>query len=107
MSCPSCFQGTLHTGTPRGTETLLHGLKTYVTAPSNDDVDVDLKGVVVIAPDALGWTFCNTRLLADRMAEEGGWTVYVPDLMDGERCFFFFSLSFLLLFAQKLWGKWM
>ncbi|KAI4208119.1 MAG: hypothetical protein LQ349_009782, partial [Xanthoria aureola] len=59
--------------TPRGTENLLHGLKTYVTAPSNEDEnDKDPKGVVVIAPDALGWTFCNTRLLADRMAEEGG-----------------------------------
>ena len=106
MSCPSCFQGTVHTGTPRGTEILLHGLKKYVTAPSNnDDDDVELKGVVVIAPDALGWTFYNTRLLADRMAEEGGWRVYVPDLMDGEGCLFF-SLSFLYFLRGIFRREW-
>ena len=30
------------------------------------------------------------------MAEEGGWTVYVPDLMDGERWSFFAVLSLLV-----------
>ncbi|KAL8998761.1 MAG: hypothetical protein Q9169_002211 [Polycauliona sp. 2 TL-2023] len=80
MSCPSCFQGTIHTGTPRGTETVLHGLKTYVTEPSNG---VTPKGVVVIVPDILGWSFRNTRLLADTIADEGGFRLYIPELMDG------------------------
>ena len=59
-----------------------------------------------MAPDALGWTFCNTRLLADRMAEEGGWRVYVSDLMDGEGWGAFFFAVFFLLFGEILLGKW-
>ena len=41
------------------------------------------KGIVVIIPDLFGWTLNNSRVLADRYAERGGWTVYLPDFMDG------------------------
>jgi hypothetical protein len=34
----------------------------------------------MIIHDLLGWTFTNTRILADHYAEEVDATVYVPDL---------------------------
>ncbi len=40
------------------------------------------KGIVVIIPDAFGWTLPNSRILADRYAERGGWRVLLPDSMD-------------------------
>ncbi|KAK2762751.1 hypothetical protein FQN54_000925 [Arachnomyces sp. PD_36] len=80
MSCPDCFNGAIHSGTPRGQVTKLHGLDTYVTNPTNDD---PVKGIIVVIPDAFGWEFVNIRLLADNYAEKGQYTVYVPEFMDG------------------------
>lgn len=91
MSCPACFSGTIHDGTPAGTETVLHGLPTYIASPAPSE-GMEVKAAVVIVSDALGWKFTNTRCLADAMAAEGGggggggggWRVYVPDFMDGD-----------------------
>ncbi|KAL8724018.1 MAG: hypothetical protein Q9181_007024 [Wetmoreana brouardii] len=80
MSCPACFQGTIHDGTPSGTETELHGLPTYIACPPSD---VAIKGIIVIVPDAVGWKFTNTRCLADEMAKEGNFKVYLPEFMNG------------------------
>ena len=38
---------------------------------------------MVIIPDLFGWKLNNSRVLADRYAERGGYTVYLPDFMDG------------------------
>jgi hypothetical protein len=75
-----CATGSLHTGTPQGTVKKVHGLDCYVAEPSSNTPP---KGIVVILPDIFGWTMPNTRLLADRYAERGEWTVYLPEFMDG------------------------
>jgi hypothetical protein len=80
MPCKDCVSGTLHEGTPAGREETIHGLPTYVTEPPNG---VTPKGIVVIIPDAFGWKLVNSRVLADRYAERGGFTVYLPEFMDG------------------------
>ncbi|KAL4946649.1 hypothetical protein BDV06DRAFT_218117 [Aspergillus oleicola] len=81
MSCPDCFTGHIHSGTPKGHVTTLHGLETYVSEP---DVPAnEVKGIVVIIPDAFGWEFVNNRLLADHYADLGGFRVYLPDFMKG------------------------
>jgi dienelactone hydrolase len=80
MSCPNCFSGSAHEGTPKGNTKDLHGRKTYVAEPPHG---TDAKGVIVIVPDAFGWEFVNNRLLADHYAEKGGFRVYLPDFMDG------------------------
>ena len=41
------------------------------------------RGIVVIVPDLFGWKLNNSRVLADRYAERAGYTVYLPDFMDG------------------------
>ncbi|KAF4636415.1 hypothetical protein G7Y89_g1671 [Cudoniella acicularis] len=80
MSCPDCFSGTLHTGTPTGTVTTLHGLPTYVAEP---EAGKKPKGIIVFIPDVFGWEFPNNRLLADAYAKKGDFLVYLPDFMAG------------------------
>jgi dienelactone hydrolase len=41
------------------------------------------KGLIVIVPDAFGWTFVNSRVLADQCAKKGGYLVYIPEFMNG------------------------
>ncbi|KAM0281492.1 hypothetical protein ACHAQH_003522 [Verticillium albo-atrum] len=80
MSCPDCFSGTLHEGTPRGRVTTLHDLDIYITEPQDQR---PVKGIIVVIPDVFGWEFPNTRLIADRYANKGGYKVYLPDFMNG------------------------
>jgi len=80
MSCPDCYSGSIHSGTPKGRVETIHGRPTYVAEPG---VGKPVKGIVVIAPDAFGWEFLNNRILADHYAEKGSYLVYLPDFMDG------------------------
>jgi len=43
MSCPDCFNGAIHEGTPTGTVTKLHGLDVYVAEPASGD---PAKGII-------------------------------------------------------------
>ncbi len=79
MPCKDCISGTLHSGTPTGTVTTLHGLPTYVADPPSGSP----KGIIVIIPDAFGWEFTNNRVLADSYAKKGSFRVYIPDFMNG------------------------
>lgn len=87
MSCPDCFKGSVHDGEPRGKTIKLHDLDTYVVEPSEGK---EVKGIVVVIPDAFGWKFVNCRLLADNYADKSNYKVYMPDVMIGEHyaCFF-------------------
>ena len=58
---------------PLGNVSKLGGKDTYVTG-SNPDV------AVLIIHNIHGWTYPNTRVLADHYAVEINATVYVPDL---------------------------
>jgi dienelactone hydrolase len=68
-----CLKGFQWDTDVKGKETTLAGISCYVTG---SDPEV---GILVLH-DVYGWTFKNTRLLADNYAEEVGATVYVPDL---------------------------
>ncbi|KAI9931048.1 hypothetical protein ASPWEDRAFT_34416 [Aspergillus wentii DTO 134E9] len=80
MSCPDCFNGHVHPGSPQGYITTLRGLNVYVAEPASA---TGVRGIIVIIPDAFGWEFVNCRLLADRFAEKGRYRVYLPDFMGG------------------------
>ena len=41
------------------------------------------EGIIVIIPDALGWTFNNNRILADTYAKRTHSRVYLPEFMAG------------------------
>ena len=68
-----CLTGFHWDGTPAGRETQLGEHQTYVTGSNKEHA-------ILFCHDGFGWTFNNTRLLADHFAQEVGATVYVPDL---------------------------
>ena len=75
-----CATGSLHTGTPTGSEEKLHDRDVYVARPP---AGTKPKGIVVIIPDIFGWTLPNNRILADEFAIKGSYLVYLPDFMHG------------------------
>lgn len=77
MSCPECFSGHVHHGTPRGTIKDLYGAKTYVTLPSSD---AEPKSTIIFYCDAFGLNLVNNKLLADQYAADTGCQVLAPDL---------------------------
>ena len=68
-----CLRGFQWDAQPKGRNETLAGRDCYVTG-SNPDAGI------MILHDLYGWTFTNTRVLADQYAEEVGATVYIPDL---------------------------
>ena len=79
--CKDCVTGTLRGDlTPAGVEEVVHNVPAYVAHP---DPGVKPLGIVVILPDAFGWTLRNTRVLADAYAKRVPCTVYVPEFMNG------------------------
>ncbi|KAF3407362.1 hypothetical protein DPV78_000305 [Talaromyces pinophilus] len=87
-----CLKGFRWNSTPTGQETELAGLKCYRTGS-------DPKVAIMLLHDLYGWTFTNTRLLADHLADEVGATVYVPDCFGGEQ------QPLEILLDQSQWNK--
>ena len=81
MSCPDCFRGHVHEGTPKGHVAQIHGLETYISRPAEG---TEVKGIVVIIPDAFGIEFVNNRLLADTLAEKASYLIYLFDFTNGK-----------------------
>jgi dienelactone hydrolase len=79
VSCPDCLTGFVKNETPTGAVTTVHGLITYVAKPEGKP-----KGIVVFLPDMFGWEMGNARLLADIYAKQGGYLVYLPNIMNGQ-----------------------
>ncbi|OCH85956.1 alpha/beta-hydrolase [Obba rivulosa] len=76
MACADCVSGSIHPGTPAGTEITLAGLPTYAVG------DAASTRIVIFGTDIFGWKLVNTRLLVDEYAARG-FRVLVPDLFDG------------------------
>lgn len=81
MSCPECFSGHVHHGTPKGTIKELHGIKTYVTLPPNSSGEP--VHTIIFYCDAFGLNLVNNKLLADRYAADTGCRVLAPDVFPG------------------------
>jgi dienelactone hydrolase len=84
MSCPACFSGGVHEGTPTGEETTMHGRQVYIAKPLNG---VQPKGIVIFITDAFGWQFVNNKLLCDAYAHKGQFMVIMPDFFNGSSTF--------------------
>lgn len=69
-----CLRGIQWEAQPKGTETTLAGRPCYIAGSEN------ASAAIMIIHDLFGWTFRNTRILADHYAEEVQARVYVPDL---------------------------
>jgi len=82
MSCPDCFKGTAHGGTPSGTTTTLHGKAVYITSPPSTSSTTS-PSTILYLPDAFGYKFINNQLLADTYAARTGMRVLIPDIIPG------------------------
>ncbi|KAI1371354.1 dienelactone hydrolase family protein [Hypoxylon crocopeplum] len=72
-----CLKAFEWSGTPIGKAGKLGDNDAYITG---DNADV----AILIVHDILGWTFPNSRLIADHFAREANATVYLPDFFAGE-----------------------
>ncbi|KAK5126504.1 hypothetical protein LTR08_004756 [Meristemomyces frigidus] len=75
-----CASGSLHTGTPTGRISKLHGLDCYIADAPNGQQS---KGMIIIISDAFGWKLPNNRILADQYAKRVNAQVLLPDCMGG------------------------
>ncbi|KAI4232937.1 MAG: hypothetical protein L6R40_007259 [Gallowayella cf. fulva] len=72
-----CISGFAWNGTPSGRTAKIGGLDCYIAGTNKD-------ASILFLHDIFGWTFNNSRLLADHFAQEVNATVYLPDFYDGE-----------------------
>ncbi|EIN09847.1 hypothetical protein PUNSTDRAFT_143266 [Punctularia strigosozonata HHB-11173 SS5] len=68
-------------GTPRGSQTKVGPLDTYVAQPP---VQKDNSSAVVVFYDEFGFKIPNAKLISDLLAEKTGLTVYCPDIFAGD-----------------------
>ncbi|KAF4214651.1 hypothetical protein CNMCM8980_008177 [Aspergillus fumigatiaffinis] len=87
-----CLKGFRWNGKPRGQQTVLAGKDCYKTGAESNIA-------ILVIHDLFGWTFTNTRIWADHLAEEVGATVYVPDFFGGE------SLPPDIVLDKTRWGE--
>lgn len=77
MSGSCCVEpGAKQTHEPVGNEVLIDGFNTYKTGDGNS--------ALVIFTDIFGFSFINTRMLADQFVQSTGATVLVPDFFNGD-----------------------
>ncbi|KAH7410665.1 dienelactone hydrolase [Cadophora sp. MPI-SDFR-AT-0126] len=80
MSRADCFRGSIHDGTPTGSERITHGVRTYITSPENA---ASSQSTIIFITDAFGFNLVNSKILADVYASRTGFRVLVPDIITG------------------------
>ncbi|PVI02965.1 hypothetical protein DM02DRAFT_612606 [Periconia macrospinosa] len=75
----ACITGTIHSGQPSGTYSTTHTLKTYITGNP-----ATARALVILYTDIFGLALPNNLLLADGIATQGNFLVYVPDFFQGD-----------------------
>ncbi|RAK95325.1 dienelactone hydrolase family protein [Aspergillus ibericus CBS 121593] len=74
-----CIAGHLHSGTPKGEETDIDGILTYVSYPA----DKSTHNAILFLSDIFGPKLVNSRLIADQFADNG-YLVVMPDLFNDD-----------------------
>ncbi|KAH5734214.1 hypothetical protein HBI17_202910 [Parastagonospora nodorum] len=78
-----CISGVLHTGTPVGSIKTIGKTQAYLSYPK----DSSTHHAILLLTDVYGYTFPNTRLIADQFAARGYFTI-IPDLFQGREVSF-------------------
>lgn len=76
MSCPDCTSGNSLPGSPKGVEE--NGV--YLAKGSNQAAT---DKAIVILTDIFGLSIPNPKIIADVLAEQTGYDVWVPDVFNG------------------------
>ncbi|KAL7934329.1 dienelactone hydrolase [Trichoderma chlorosporum] len=80
MSCPDCFRGTIHEGTPKGKEETIHNVLTYIAVP---ETGITSNSKIIFVTDVFGFNLVNNKLLADKYAADTGCAVLMPSVIPG------------------------
>ncbi|KAG6851967.1 hypothetical protein C0991_004559, partial [Blastosporella zonata] len=72
MSCPNCTAGELLPGEPSGS---ISTLGAYFSPGSNPST----KSAIVLLTDVFGLPLKNCKIIADHLARETGYDVWIPD----------------------------
>ncbi|RFU77497.1 alpha beta-hydrolase [Trichoderma arundinaceum] len=80
MSCPDCFRGAIHEGTPKGKEETIHDVLTYVATPETGTTS---NSKIIFITDVFGFNLVNNKLLADKYATSTGCIVLMPSIIPG------------------------
>lgn len=78
--CDACVSGGVIPGAPKGITAELAGLKYYL-AEGNGDAK---QKAIVLSTDLFGLGIPNPSIMADEIAEKTGFSVYVPDFLQGD-----------------------
>lgn len=79
--CINCVTGFELPGEPKGRTEKIGPYSTYVA--KSGDATQSSKAIVSMT-DVFGLALKNSKIIADMLAEKTGYTVYVPDLFDGQ-----------------------
>ncbi|KAG8935764.1 hypothetical protein FRC02_006573 [Tulasnella sp. 418] len=77
--CEDCFTGALLPGEPTGSMTSIGSQQAYYK-PGNAPTD---RKAIIILPDIFGLASNNHQIIADQLAQETGFDVYVLDYFNG------------------------
>ncbi|WVO16766.1 hypothetical protein L204_104450 [Cryptococcus depauperatus] len=80
---PCCATGHIHAGSPLGSTSIQHGLRTYTSLPSSQPANGKKQDTVILISDIFGIDLVNTKLIADEWAGKG-WRVLLPDFFEGD-----------------------
>ncbi|KAK4689398.1 carboxymethylenebutenolidase, partial [Tremellales sp. Uapishka_1] len=82
---PCCISGHIHEGTPLGSISVLHGLRTYITPSPATNSSSEKQDIILLIPDIFGIDLVNTKLVADEWAGHNkNWKVLLPDVFEGD-----------------------
>lgn len=80
--CDACLSGVRYDGTPTGSVSKIGPFdEVYVTRPKELKSD---KAAIIFFSDAFGFKVLNSKLVADKIADASGITVYMPDVFFGD-----------------------
>jgi carboxymethylenebutenolidase len=80
MSCENCAQGNILSGTPEGQ--IVPGGAYFHPAPANAAEGSSTTAIVLLT-DIFGLPLVNSKIIADKLSNETGYDVWVPDLFAG------------------------
>lgn len=77
--CQHCLSGHIHSGAPKGSVvSSVGGVPSYIAQGNTTEK------AILICTDIFGYELPNVRLIADKLASAAGFTVYVPDILQGD-----------------------
>ncbi|KAG6833094.1 hypothetical protein H0H87_011505 [Tephrocybe sp. NHM501043] len=83
MSCPDCTAGEFLPGEPLGTTSILGAYFSPGSSSASGPGEAPTKSAIVLLTDVFGLPLKNCKIIADHLAKETGYDVWIPDYFGG------------------------